>query len=164
MHTHTLQTRLSHNYIFESLIPASKTSTTLDITSPAKTPGNEETANIMPSTTSNTRTVPTNEAEWNVENEIPDGITLDTDTGQTRIVTTYENDQIQPDKPTEIVTLMSDDVDEMDLLEINEAAAKRSALHALLDDPTPSRDVTTAEIRQSQTPDTEVTEGNAEDS
>ena len=136
----------------ESLTSAFKTSTTLDITSPEKIPGNEE------STTRNTRTVPTNEAE------IPDGITLESETGQTRIVTTDENDQLQPDKQTEIVTLMPDDVDEMDLLEINEAAVKRSALHDLLDDPTPSRDVTTAEIKQSQPPDTDETECNTSDS
>ena len=147
-----------------NLTPASNTAITLDITSPVKAPRNEESTNIMPSTTSDTRTVPTYEATRNVKNVIPDGIILDTDMGQTRIVTTNENDTIQPHMPTEIENLLPADVDEMDSLEINEAAARRSALHALLDDPTPSRDVATTETGLSLTSDTEVTEGDAADS
>ena len=55
----------------ESNTHASKPSTTIDITSPAKSPGKEEGVNTLPSKTSDTRVVPTNEVERNVENELP---------------------------------------------------------------------------------------------
>ena len=63
--------------------------------------------------------------------------------------TVIETDQVHlPTENEDQVFDNSAKCDEMDLVEINEAAERRSALHDLLDDPTPLRDVTTTEIDQ----------------
>ena len=122
----------------ESNIHASKAPITVDIISPLKSPGK----------ISETRVVPTNETERNVKNEITDGITPGKDSNQTRIAITKENDPIEPDTTTDTDTPLSNEVDELELLELKEAAAKRSALHDLLGvtdcDATNTRAVTTS--------------------
>ena len=146
--------------------PASKTETIHEIASPAKSPENEETTNIrtfMPTTESDgSRFVQTDEATKNTNIMNPSPIKPKTDAIQTRFVqtntketvnesTTNESNQIR--MSTQIENLVLDNDDEMDVLELNEAAERRSALHALLDDPTPSRDVTTSGTEWLSTPD-----------
>ena len=149
----------------------SNTLTVQDTTSPAQLSANETeiSTNIRSSITEcgDTRVVTTEKADI----MSPGRILPSPKTSQTRIVATKETEAgnetaieiTERHAPTEIGNLLSVDSDEMDLLEIKEAAERRSVLHDLLDDPT-SRDVTTSEVGQFLSLDTDAPEGNAAES
>ena len=124
---------------------APKTPITVDIISPAHSPRKEEGGNRMPTKIGDTPAVTTHGTERDVENEIPDVITPGKNSNQTRTVITKKTNQIEP--PTEIDALLSDDVDELDLIELQEAAEKKAALRDLFEvtdcDAVNSRAVTT---------------------